>query len=52
MDVEKLLLLVKDYEAIYDASRCEHRNCVLLDDDDVHNKNNSNSVLIVIRPPI
>jgi len=23
MDVEKLILLVKDHEAIYDASRCE-----------------------------
>jgi hypothetical protein len=30
MDVEKFLLLVKDQEAIYDASRCEHRNRVLL----------------------
>jgi len=30
MDVEKLILLVKDHEAIYDASRCEHRNRVLL----------------------
>jgi len=29
IDVEKLILLVKDHEAIYDASRCEHRNCVL-----------------------
>jgi len=29
MDVEKLILLVKDHEAIYDASRCEHRNRVL-----------------------
>jgi ribulose kinase len=26
MDVEKLILLVKDHEAIVDASRCEHRN--------------------------
>jgi ribulose kinase len=26
MDVEKLILLVKDHEAIFDASRCEHRN--------------------------
>jgi len=26
MDVEKFILLVKDHEAIYDASRCEHRN--------------------------
>jgi len=26
MDVEKFLLLVKDQAAIYDASRCEHRN--------------------------
>jgi hypothetical protein len=26
MDVEKLNLLVKDHEAIFDASRCEHRN--------------------------
>ena len=26
MGVEKLILLVKDHEAIYDASRCEHRN--------------------------
>jgi len=30
MDVEKLIVLVKDHEAIYDASRCEHRNSVLL----------------------
>ena len=54
MDVEKLILLVKDHEAIYDASRCEHRNRV----DDVHNNknnsitNNSNNVLIVVRPYI
>ena len=26
MDVEKLILLVKDYEETLDASRCEHRN--------------------------
>ena len=26
MDVEKLILLVKDHEEIFDASRCEHRN--------------------------
>jgi hypothetical protein len=26
MHVEKLILLVKDHEAIFDASRCEHRN--------------------------
>ena len=26
MGVEKLILLVKDHEAIFDASRCEHRN--------------------------
>jgi hypothetical protein len=26
MDVEKLIYLVKDHEAIFDASRCEHRN--------------------------
>jgi hypothetical protein len=26
MNVEKLILLVKDHEAIFDASRCEHRN--------------------------
>jgi hypothetical protein len=26
MDVEKLILLEKDHEAIFDASRCEHRN--------------------------
>jgi rRNA pseudouridine-1189 N-methylase Emg1 (Nep1/Mra1 family) len=26
MDVEKFILLVKDHEAIFDASRCEHRN--------------------------
>jgi len=26
MDVEKLIILVKDHEAIYDASRCKHRN--------------------------
>ena len=26
MDVEKLILLVKDHEAIFDVSRCEHRN--------------------------
>ena len=29
MDVQKLILLVKDHEAIYDASRFEHRNRVL-----------------------
>ena len=29
MDVEKLILLVKEHEAIYNASRCEHRNRVL-----------------------
>jgi len=29
MDVEKLILLVKDHEAIHDVSRCEHRNRVL-----------------------
>ena len=26
IDVEKLILLVKDHEEIFDASRCEHRN--------------------------
>jgi hypothetical protein len=26
MDVEKLILLVKDNEAIYDASCCEHQD--------------------------
>jgi hypothetical protein len=26
MNAEKLILLVKDHEAIFDASRCEHRN--------------------------
>ena len=26
MDVEKLILLAKDHEEIFDASRCEHRN--------------------------
>ena len=26
IDVEKFILLVKDHEAIYYASRCEHRN--------------------------
>ena len=26
MDVEKLILLVQDHEAIFDASLCEHRN--------------------------
>jgi len=26
MDVEKLILLVEDHEAVFDASRCEHRN--------------------------
>jgi hypothetical protein len=26
MDAEKLILLVKDHEAIYDASHCEHGN--------------------------
>ena len=25
-DVEKFILLVKDHEEIFDASRCEHRN--------------------------
>ena len=29
MDVEKLILLVKDHEAIDDVLRCEHRNRVL-----------------------
>jgi len=29
MDAEKLILLVKDHEAIYNASRCEHGNRVL-----------------------
>ena len=29
IDAEKLILLVKDHEAIYDASRCEHGNRVL-----------------------
>ena len=29
MDVGKRILLVKDHEAIYDASRCGHRNRVL-----------------------
>ena len=29
MDVEKFFPLVKDQEAIYDASRCAHRNRVL-----------------------
>ena len=29
MDVEKNILLVKDHEAIYNVSRCEHRNRVL-----------------------
>ena len=51
MDVEELILLVKDHEAIYDASRCEYRNRVF-DDDDFHNNknittNNSNNVLIL-----
>jgi len=26
MDIEKLILLVKDHEAIFNASRCDHRN--------------------------
>ena len=26
MDVEKLILLVENREAVFDASRCEHRN--------------------------
>jgi hypothetical protein len=30
MDVEKLILLVKDHEKIYDASRSEYRNRFLL----------------------
>jgi len=29
-NVDKIILLVKDHEAINDASRCEHRNRVLL----------------------
>jgi hypothetical protein len=29
MDAEKLILLVKDHESIYDASRCEHGDRVL-----------------------
>jgi len=57
MDAEKLILLVKDHEAIYDASRCEHRTASYIDDDVHNNKNNSatnnsNNVLIVIRPSI
>jgi len=52
VDEEKLIHLVKDHEAIYDASRWEHV------DDDIHNNknnsttDNSNNVLIVIRPSI
>jgi hypothetical protein len=26
VDVEKLIIAVKDHDAIYDALRCEHRN--------------------------
>ena len=26
MDIEKFILLVKDHEAIFDTSRCDHRN--------------------------
>ena len=66
-DVEKLIVLVKDHEAIYDASRCEHRNRFLLlwrryssyfYDDDVNKNennsitNNSNNVLSVTRTSI
>ena len=29
MGTEKLILLLKNHEAIYDALRCEHRNGVL-----------------------
>jgi hypothetical protein len=27
MDVEKLILLVKDHESFYNALHCEHQNC-------------------------
>jgi hypothetical protein len=30
MDVEELILLVKDFNAIYDAWHCEHRKSVLI----------------------
>jgi hypothetical protein len=56
MDVEKLILLVKDHVAIYDASSCEHRYRASYFDCDVHNNknnsttNNSNNDLIVIMP--
>jgi len=55
MDVEKLVLLVKDHEVIYDASFVNTRTASYIDDDDVHNNknssitNNSSNVFIVIR---
>jgi hypothetical protein len=58
MDVEKLILLAKDHEAIYDASLVNTGTAPYFDDDDVHNNknnsatNNSNNDLIVIRPSI
>jgi hypothetical protein len=27
MEIEELILVVKDHDAIYDASHCEYRNC-------------------------
>jgi ribulose kinase len=30
MDIEKLIVLVKDHEAIFDASRCDHRDRVYI----------------------
>jgi len=57
-DVEKLVLLVKDREEIYDPRVVNTGNASYFDDNDVHNNrnnsttNNSNNVLIVIRPSI
>ena len=53
----KAYSLLENHEAIYDASRCEHRNRVLHwwyvhNNKNNSTTNNSNNVLIVIRPSI
>jgi hypothetical protein len=58
MEVERLTVLVKEHEEIYDALRYKHRNRVLVWYDDAdNNKNNSttNNIkkgLIVIKPSV
>jgi hypothetical protein len=56
MDVEKLILLVKEHEAIYDASHCDTGAASYIYYDVHNNKNNktnnSNNDLVVIRPSI